>query len=70
MQEIKKILEEGNYLSQSLINQGNILTLSLSTYGRREIEVMSQSLINQGNILTKIQSASILSTKNVGRNPL
>ncbi len=38
--------------SQSLINQGNILTLELNSVCE-DIIVESQSLINQGNILTK-----------------
>ncbi len=40
-------------MSQSLINQGNILTLNpLGRWGKGDLNV-SQSLINQGNILTK-----------------
>ena len=38
-------------MSQSLINQGNILTVA-EKVGVDVVDGMSQSLINQGNILT------------------
>ena len=40
-------------MSQSLINQGNILTEGINYYWEDYHPEMSQSLINQGNILTK-----------------
>ena len=40
--------------SQSLINQGNILTWPINNLTVK-LTVRSQSLINQGNILTKIK---------------
>ncbi len=39
-------------MSQSLINQGNILTNRLRFNYSVNTDIMSQSLINQGNILT------------------
>ena len=52
-----KMLEFGRSkteLSQSLINQGNILTgVNGEVYPCKD-DILSQSLINQGNILTEI----------------
>ncbi len=41
-------------MSQSLINQGNILTFSKNEWQFIFYEELSQSLINQGNILTRL----------------
>ena len=39
-------------MSQSLINQGNILTFAAAVFAAALFLDLSQSLINQGNILT------------------
>ncbi len=43
-----------NKKSQSLINQGNILT-EIENEEEKKYLLKSQSLINQGNILTKME---------------
>ncbi len=48
-----------NILSQSLINQGNILTNRFESFRSLVCIFWSQSLINQGNILTKPNSDMI-----------
>ena len=55
--------------SQSLINQGNILTFVEDEHGN-DVESGSQSLINQGNILTMKAIFSNLFNGGIGRNPL
>ena len=49
--------------SQSLINQGNILTRSVLKLIKL-IPLLSQSLINQGNILTELNRRQVLISAN------
>ena len=55
--------------SQSLINQGNILTIEEENIDIASYQV-SQSLINQGNILTENKKTRKTKAGKICRNPL